>query len=107
MVAARVEVVVVAVDARLLERARLVVGQQPQTRANLQRQLLLDLTNRRGHLPELTLARTPPARDDAVRAGPARPGFARAVEQDVAGEQLVLRYRRSRDDRLRAVATVL
>src|SRR5207244_9619775 len=101
------EVVVVAVAARLLERARVVVGQQSQTRADLQRQLLLDLANRRSHLPELTPARTPTARDDAVRAGPARPGFARAVEQHVAGEQLVLRDGRRRDDRLRAVAAVL
>src|SRR5207237_7187104 len=58
-------------------------------------------------LPQLALARAPATRDDAVRAGTASPGLACTVEQDVAGEQLVLRDGRGRDDRLRAIAAVL
>src|SRR5439155_10940264 len=107
VVAARVEVVVVPIDSRVPQRERVVVGEQAEAGADLERQLLLDLTDRGRDLPQLALARAPATRDDAVRAGTASPGLACTVEQDVAGEQLILRDGRGRDDRLRAIAAVL
>ena len=107
VVAAGVEVVVVPVDAGFPQRERVLVRQQTEARTHLQRELVLDLTDRGRHLSELALTRTPAARDDAIRAGPPRPRLARAVDQHVTREQLVLRDRGRRDDRLGAVAAVL
>src|SRR5262249_2022360 len=75
--------------------------------ADLERELLFDLPNGGCDLAELAPARTATARDDAVRPRAPGPRVARAVEEDVARQQLVLRDRRGGDDRLRAVAAVL
>src|SRR5439155_11985671 len=53
VIAARVEVVVVAIDAGLSERDRVLVGKQPEARAHLERQLLLDLADSGRDLAEL------------------------------------------------------
>src|SRR5207244_2015344 len=103
----RIQVVVVALDARLGQVAGLVRRQQPEAGTDLHRELLLDPANSRGHLPQLTRARAATAGDDAIGTRLAGPRLVRTGDEHVRLEHRVLRNIRGRDDRLRAVAAVL
>ena len=108
VVGARVEVVVVAVDAGLRSCERLLVGQQPEAGADLHRQLGLDRAHGRRHA-RAARARSAHGRWRRCSTCPAlrSPGLAGALEDDLLRRGASTSESRRSRRRLRAVAAVL